>query len=135
MQFDTAVDSSSWRVTLALLLRISSDTWSKISRDITLIQQCILWQACTTYGLRELSCGPWELSQMQNMLQKPDFDRNQNVVPEFFQTTVQRIIDFSGPRQIYVDQFCPSNFLSCAGLMYGFISNFLKFLFYFRLYP
>jgi len=36
VQFDTLVDSSSWRVTLYLLLRTSSATWSKISQDITL---------------------------------------------------------------------------------------------------
>ena len=36
MQFDTSVDSSNWRQTLALLLRISSATWSITSQDITL---------------------------------------------------------------------------------------------------
>ena len=34
VQFETSVDSSSWRATLALYPRISSATWSKLSRAI-----------------------------------------------------------------------------------------------------
>jgi len=31
--------------------------------------------------------------------------------------------DFCGPRQIYVDNFGPSSFLICAGLLYPFSST------------
>jgi len=43
VQFDTSIDSPSWRVTLVLLLQISSATWSKISQDITLIRLRTVW--------------------------------------------------------------------------------------------
>jgi len=87
-------------------------------------QQRILRDWPVQHTAREsFSCGPWELSQLQKMLQKPDFDHNQMTFLNFFQTTVKRNIDFFDPRQIYVDQFRPSIFLSCTGLLYGFINK------------
>jgi len=47
-------------------------------------------------------------------LQKPDFGKL-IVIPEFLPDYNE--IDFCGLRQIYVDQFVSSNFLSCAGLI------------------
>jgi len=60
------------------------------------------------------SCGPRGLSQLLKMLQKLGLS-NQSFFSEYCITKQ----DFFGPRKIYVDQFGPSSFLSCAGLVYS----------------
>ena len=80
----------------------------------------VLHQACTTYCPRA-TCGPRDLffrparTQLQKMLQKPNFGLLL-VLSEFLPHYDE--IDFCGPRRVYVDQFGPSSFLSCAGLFY-----------------
>ena len=39
------------------------------------------------------------------------------VIPAFFSRLLYNEIDFFGLRKIYIDQFGPSNFLSCADLV------------------
>jgi len=54
------------------------------------------------------------------MLQKPDFGYLL-VLSEFLPHYDE--IDFCGPRRVYVDQFGPSGFLSCAGLVYSNLAD------------
>ena len=65
-----------------------------------------------------LNIGPQELSQLQKMLQRRDIGYILIIFPEFI-SNYNKMKQICGPLQIFVSQFDPSSFLSCAGLLHA----------------
>jgi len=57
-----------------------------------------------------------ELSQLQKIMQQPDFGYKLNVVAEFLPNH-NKMKQILRPTEIRVGQFGPSSFLSCPGLL------------------